>query len=55
MFAAVILTVLANPVFADVIDDPIYIESNEGLIGAIIAGIVVVTLGVYKFYFRKKK
>ena len=55
MFAALILAVLANPVLADVIDDPIEIAGNEGIIGAIVAGIVVVTLGVYKFYFRKKK
>ena len=55
MSAPVVMVMLASPVLADVIDDPVVAESNEALIGGIIAAIVAVTFGVYKFFFRKKK
>lgn len=40
-------------VSADVLPEPS--TDPESIIGYIVAGVLVVTLGVYKFFFSKKK
>lgn len=43
-----------SAVFADIIGEPSIVES-EGFVGILVAGVLAVTLAIYKFVFKKKR
>ncbi len=53
---SVLLTaaLFVSAAFADIIGEPT-ITDSEGFIGILVAGVLAITLAIYKFVFKKKK